>query len=133
MTGGNDPGCRGAFPWDASRWDRDLRSYVRSVLRLRATQPELRHGSTTTVAVAGPAIAFERRLDDARLVVVVNPGTEPVTLELSLLDGGSRRLTTIELEGAGSTGHRVDTPIVDARATVVLPPRTGQVLRATGA
>jgi neopullulanase len=133
MTGGNDPGCRGAFPWDETHWDGDLRAFVRSVLRLRATQPELRHGSTTTIAVAGPAIAFERRLDDARLVVAVNPGTVPVTLELPIPDGGSGRLATVELEGAGSTGHRVDAPIAGARATVVLPPRTGHVLRASGA
>ena len=46
MTGGNDPACRGAYPWDRARWDGDLRAFVRAVLALRAAEPAVRHGST---------------------------------------------------------------------------------------
>src|SRR6476646_2550039 len=31
LTGGNDPGCRGAFPWDESRWDGAFRAFVREL------------------------------------------------------------------------------------------------------
>jgi glycosidase len=127
LTGGNDPGCRGAFPWDDSRWDRDLRAFVRSVLRLRADRPELRHGSTTAVGVAGPALAFERRLDGDRLVVAVDPGPDPVTLAITLPDGGDGRLATIPLDGV--TAGIIDVPLVDGHARLTIPARSAQVLR----
>jgi neopullulanase len=127
LTGGNDPGCRGAFPCDDSRWDRDLRAFVRSVLRLRADRPELRHGSTTAVGVAGPALAFERRLDGDRLVVAVDPGPDPVTLAITLPDGGDGRLATIPLDGV--TAGIIDVPLVDGHARLTIPARSAQVLR----
>jgi len=137
LTGGNDPACRGAFPWDDRRWDNALLAFVRSVLRLRAAEPALRHGSTTAIGAAGPAFAFERRLDGDRLVIAVNAGTDAVGLDVTLDGSGGGRLEPVDfvdLDGI-DPGGRPDagsTAVVDGAARLVLLPRTGQVLRLVG-
>ena len=65
MSGGLDPDCRRAFPWDEARWDADLRAFVRGLLRLRAAEPVLRADAVVVVGAAGGAIAYERRVDGA--------------------------------------------------------------------
>jgi neopullulanase len=136
LTGGNDPANRGAFPWDESRWDRDLRTFVRSVLRLRSSTPALRHGSTTTVAASGSAMAFERRFGDERLIVVAHPGTDPMTLEIAVPDLDSGWLEPVPLDGAGTWSTAADgstsaaaVRIEQGRARLALAPRTGRVVR----
>jgi neopullulanase len=133
LRGGNDPDCRRAFPWDEARWDVGLRTFVRSVLRLRASEPALRHGSTTAIAAAGSALAFERRLDADRLVVAVNPGTEPVTLDATVEGTAGGRLVPVVLDGAAGGDAPVPPPvaIVDGRAAIPVPARVGVVLRVT--
>jgi cyclomaltodextrinase len=132
LTGGNDPACRGSFPWDEGRWDRDLRAFVRSVLRLRDGEPALRHGSTVAVGAAGPGFAFERRLDGDRLVVALNPGTEPMELAVTLDGVGRGRLEGVSLDGGDSDGSppgAAGVEVVDGAARVAIGPRRGQVLR----
>jgi cyclomaltodextrinase len=130
LSGGNDPANRGSFPWHEDGWDGALRAFVRSVLRLRAAEEVLRHGSTSILAAAGAALAFERRMDERRLVVAINAGTEAVTLEATL-DGVSRaRLEAVDLDG-GSVAA-IGTVEIDAGvARLLVPPRTGHVLRLT--
>jgi neopullulanase len=126
MRGGNDPDCRGAFPWDETHWDGELRSFVRSVLRLRAAEPALRHGSTTAIAAAGQALAFERRLDADRLVVAVNPGTDPITLDVIVSGQDRGRLVPVAIDdGAGTE----PVPVINDHAVIAVPGRTGRVLR----
>ena len=136
LTGGNDPANRGAFPWDESRWDRDLRAFVRSLLRLRSATPALRHGSTTAVAASGSAMAFERRLGEERLIVAVHPGSDPMTLEIALPGVDAGRLEPVELEGAETWSTTADEAsrgagirIENGRARLDLAPRTGRVAR----
>jgi len=136
LTGGNDPANRGAFPWDPNRWDAGLRSYVRSMLHLRRAEPALRHGSTTAIAAAGPALAFERRLDAERLVVAVNPGTDAVVLDVAIVGVAQARLVPVALDGVVGEGSsleattgRVD--VVGEMARIIVPPRSGHVLRLT--
>jgi neopullulanase len=136
LTGGNDPACRGAFPWDPARWDSGLLSYVRSVLRLRAAEPALRHGSTTAIGAVGAAIAFERRLGGDRLVIALNPGIDAVSLDVTLDGVGDGTLDSVELvgiePGGGSEAVAGPAAVVDGAARLVVPPRAGQVLRLIG-
>ncbi len=126
LRGGNDPGCRGAFPWDESRWEPGLRDAVRAVLQLRRTESALRHGEFRILAAAGAAMAFERTLAVSRLTVVANAGDAPMALDLAV-DGVSRgRLEAIEMTGWGVIP---DSPIVDGHARVEVPARSGGVLR----
>ncbi len=125
LQGANDPANRGAFPWDEACWDAGLRGFVRAILRLRSAEPALRHGSTSAVAITGPALAIERRLDGDRLVVAVNPGDAPVALDLTLAGAGDGRLEPIPLEDDAATG----TSISGGIGRLDVPARTGRILR----
>jgi neopullulanase len=131
MTGGNDPASRGAYPWDRARWDGDLRAFVRAVLALRAAEPAVRHGSTAAVGAVGRAIALERRLDAARLVVAVNAGDDPIDLEVRFdeLDAGRLEPVPFVTVQAPNDAASPAVPIVAGRAGIPIPARTGIVLR----
>ena len=130
MSGGNDPDCRRAFPWDETRWDAELRAYVRGLLHLRATEPALRSNAVVVVGATGGAIAFERRRDGVTLVVAVNAADEPVRLDLALADVPDRRgLEPIELAGADGTASPSAAEVIGGTATIELGPRSGSVLR----
>jgi cyclomaltodextrinase len=126
LAGGNDPACRAAFPWDEARWDMGLHRYVRSVLRLRGSEPALRHGSTTAVAADGQALAIERRLDGDRLVVAVNAGIGTVSMDVTLPDIGAARMEPVRFED-GTWGEPV--PIAEGRGRLLVAPRSGRVWR----
>ena len=129
LTGGNDPANRGAYPWDRAHWDHDLRSYVRSLVGLRARERAIRHGATIAIGARGPAMALERRLDMDRLVVVVNPGDDAVDLDVTI-EGAERG----GLEQIHSTDDRINvdrpTIVIEAgRARVPISARNGLVFR----
>jgi cyclomaltodextrinase len=132
LSGGNDPANRGSFPWDESRWDQELRAFVRSTIALRHREPALRHGATTAVGAAGAALAIERRLDDEVLLVAVNAGTEPTTLPVTLAgDVGTSagtRLEPLSLEGWTGQPDR-DAAVHEGTAELILPARRAGVFR----
>jgi len=128
LTGGNDPECRGAFPWDKARWEPGLRDSVRALFRLRNAEPALRDGPLTVVGSADSAVAFERAAGSSRFVVVANPGPA-VRLELRFADapaGHGGHLAPIQLAGLGGVG---EAPILDGRATLEVAPLAASVLR----
>jgi neopullulanase len=129
LTGGNDPECRGAFPWEVASWEPGLRETVRALFRLRLAEPALRDGPVSIVGTASSAVAFERGSGPARFVVVANPGVGAVRLPLHFADapsGHGGHLAPIELPGLGGVG---EAPIVDGVATLDVAPLSGAVLR----
>jgi cyclomaltodextrinase len=80
LVGENDPGCRGAMPWDESEWNTDLLGYLRDLIRLRADHAPLRRGSQHVRALGDDLVAIERTGSAGEQVaVLVNRGTEPQT------------------------------------------------------
>jgi neopullulanase len=129
LTGGIDPGCRGAFPWDASRWEPGLRDTVRTLFRLRLAEPALRDGPLAIVGATASAVAIERGSGPARFVVVANPGEAPVRLALRFADapaGHGGHLAPVQLPGLGGVG---EAPILDGLATLDVAPLAGAILR----
>lgn len=129
LTGGNDPECRGAFPWDATRWEPGLRDSVRALFRLRSAEPALRDGPLKVVGSAGSAMAYERGSGVARFVVVANPGTVAERLSLRFADaptGHGGHLAPMVLPGLGGVGEAA---ILDGLATVDVAPLAASVLR----
>ncbi|MFP5341865.1 MAG: glycoside hydrolase family 13 protein [Candidatus Limnocylindria bacterium] len=126
MAGANDPANRGGFPWERERWDTELHAFVRAVLRLRAAEPALRHGSTVAIGDSGPALVLERALDDDRLVVAINPGVEAVTVDVALEGVGAGRLLPIHLEPGDP---EAPVAVRDGLASLALAPRRGVVAR----
>ncbi len=84
LTGGHDPGSRGAFPWDQARWDSELRDYVRAAIQVRKAHPALRRGTYRTLLADGELLAFERVYENKRLVVAFNTAARPMTLSVPL-------------------------------------------------
>ena len=82
LEGRHDPGCRGAFPWDERKWDRELLDYVRRCIALRAAHPALRRGDLTWLFTEQGVVAYARRLAGETLVVILNATRQPVTLGL---------------------------------------------------
>ncbi len=129
LIGGNDPDCRGAFPWDEASWEPGLRDTVRTLLHLRAAEPALRDGPMSVVGTTDSAVAFERGSGAARFVVAANPGDAPVRLDLRFTDapsGAGGHLAPIDIPGLMGTG---EARIVDGRATIELAARGGTILR----
>jgi glycosidase len=129
LTGGIDPECRGAFPWEEGRWEPGLRASIRALLRLRAGEPALRDSPLRVIGAEAGAVAYLRGAGASRFVVVVNAADDAVRLGLrfdDVTDGPGERLVPVELPGLG---HAAETQIVDGRAEVDLGPRTGTVMR----
>ncbi len=72
MAGGRDPDCRGAFPWEQSRWRHDLRAFVQRCIALRRAHPALRTGAFVPLVADAGVYAFLRRHDDEEMVVALN-------------------------------------------------------------
>ena len=129
LLGGNDPGCRGAFPWDETRWEPGLRDSVRGLFRLRAAEPALRDGPLTVLGATGAALAYERGAGASRFVAVANPGDTAVRLSLRFADapaGHGGHLAPIALPGLGGV---TETAILDGGATLEVEPLAASILR----
>jgi neopullulanase len=94
MTGGPDPGCRGAFPWDEpTTWDAELLDYFRRAIRLRHDCPPLRTGTFTSLYGQNGVYAFLREQNGQQVIAAFNASKEPATVNLPLpqnLSGGQR-------------------------------------------
>jgi neopullulanase len=84
LEGGPDPGCRGSFPWDETRWDQDLLHQFREMIALRKAHPALRHGTYRTLLAEGSVCVVVRQTLAETIVAAFQAGDEPaqVTLEL---------------------------------------------------
>ena len=110
MTGGEDPECRGAFPWqDPESWNQALLDQTRELGRLRKGHNALQRGDLEVVWSGQDAFAFTRCTDEERLLVVVNRGDSalelsvPISAEGAVLVWGTARLSAesgvLQVEG----------------------------------
>ncbi len=78
LTGGKDPECRKAFPWDATEWNVELRDYLKKLIAIRKQHPALRRGAYRRLMTDAKCTgyAFCRSLDGDDLMVVMNGSSE---------------------------------------------------------
>ena len=84
LAGRRDPDCRRGFPWDESRWDHELREYVKACIALRHEHPALRRGELRCLYADEGVYAYGRRLQEETLVVAVNAANEGRTPALDV-------------------------------------------------
>ena len=87
MEGEKDPGCRGAFPWDESAWDKDLLAWVQRLTSLRRALPALRSGEYATVIADDRrtrVYGYRRGSGAGALIALVNNSDEHQRLTLSV-------------------------------------------------
>ena len=82
MDGGHDPDCRKAFPWDDSKWDHELREYLKACISLRKDQSSLRHGDYQRVHVEDHLMVFKRSLNEHEVMVAINVSNADKQLQL---------------------------------------------------
>jgi len=90
LAGGKDPDCRRAFPWDETFWDKDLRTWVKSLIHLRKTWAALRRGEFQIIAVedSSRCCAFVRRAEEQQILVAANAGAHERELGINLNAAG---------------------------------------------
>lgn len=73
LEGGDDPGCRGAMPWDRHQWDDDMLEHVRRLIAARRSSEALRRGSFQRVLERNGLCVIRRVSSTDEAIVVVNP------------------------------------------------------------
>ena len=96
MVGGKDPDCRGAFPWDTTLWNQELRQWVKTLVSARKQFAALRRG--TYLPILGDdhdrCFAFARILADEAILVIINasPNRRQLRLPVSALNWSDERI-----------------------------------------
>jgi glycosidase len=118
LTGGNDPGCRGAMPWSRDKWNMHIYESCRALMRARHQHPALRRGDFRLLIVSGRVLVFVRRWQEDAVLVALNAGFQQERLEVRLPDMMCFR--PLETWHSPVPGHecRIDS----SRARLVLPP-----------
>ena len=119
LDGRQDPECRKSFPWDVSKWNRDLRDYTKALIALRKAHAALRGTDFQRLYSAGGVYAFARGSGKDRIVVVLNAAEEERTVDLDGLDPGRKRPRT--LSGPAKAQN------AEGRLQVIIPARSGAV------
>jgi neopullulanase len=85
MEGGKDPDCRRGMVWDVTRWDHDLLDTARRYIALRKKYRVLRRpGGYARLYAQGMVYVFARLLEGEIVIVALNAGDKPATLELNV-------------------------------------------------
>jgi cyclomaltodextrinase len=116
VEGSHDPDCRRAFPWDESRWNRELLEFTRATTRLRHEHGVLRHGEFRVVAAADETVAYEMRDAGRTVVVVLNRGESDDLVSVK----GAEAMSVVELPGWPRANVDGDRVTVGARSSAVL-------------
>ena len=120
LTGGYDPGSRGAMPWDPAQWNTELLEFVRAAIRLRKGHHALRRGMYHTRLASGDRYAFERVSEQERLIVAFNTSTAAAELAIEL---------DRPANGAGAVfGEPRDVCLIEHTLHMTLPARAGAVI-----
>jgi glycosidase len=120
LDGEHDPGCRKSFPWDESRWDKDLLSYVKEVVALRKQNPALRRGDFKRLWSTDGTYVFSRSLEENTFVIALNVSDSPQEANVTY-DGKD--------SGKVVFGQASDISVADGFLKFQVPARSGVVLK----
>ncbi|HTX18571.1 MAG TPA: glycoside hydrolase family 13 protein [Bacteroidota bacterium] len=84
MEGGKDPDCRRTMIWDKKEWNAGLHDYYRTLIAARRQSGALRRGDFRTLVADNKrgVLAFNRRLGDEVVYVIINQGKTPQEVPL---------------------------------------------------
>jgi glycosidase len=84
LDGGHDPDCRKSFPWDESKWDKDLLNYVKACIALRKEHSALTQGEYKRLYAEGDVMAFSREGNGEKIITIFNVANEERTIHLDV-------------------------------------------------
>lgn len=120
IAGSQDPDCRQPFPWEASKWNSDLREFVKKLIGLRQSYAPLRRGDFQRLFADHGAYAFSRRLGKQRAVIALSAAEQEQSVQIDDVSLAEARL----LIGSGTIRP------TDRGLEITLPARTGLILAA---
>jgi len=77
IDGQHDPECRKSFPWDETKWDKNLLGCVKEIIELRGKNPALRRGDFKRLWSADGVYAFSRSFEGKTFVMALNVSESP--------------------------------------------------------
>jgi len=107
LTGGRDPDCRGAFPWQPETWNQELRARVQRLVSIRKQNPALQEGDLRRVFASDHCYVFTRNLGEQCVLVGMNASWQAAELHIPAVDlglGEGQSLTSL-LEGPQARVH----------------------------
>jgi alpha-glucosidase len=119
MDGEHDPYCRKSFPWDESKWDKNLLNYAKEVIALRKKNPALRRGDFKRLWSDHGVYAFSRTYKGRTFVVALNASESPQQIHVTF----EAKKSPKPIFGKASEIS------VDGRLKFTVPARSGVVLR----
>jgi glycosidase len=125
MSGGNDPECRGAFPWDRRFWNMELRNWVKHLIAERKRRSALRRGDYLRLCADASSccLAFARLEGGEKIVVVMNTNTASLELPLPVSELGWEDGRVVR-----SLLTRKEYVVSDGSLPIMLPPWGGDWL-----
>lgn len=120
VDGKHDPDCRKSFPWNESKWDKDLLEYAKDVIALRTKNPALRRGDFTRLWSADGTYAFSRALDGQTLFIALNVSESPQQAEIRY---------EAKKNPKAIFGQASNVSVQDGRIKFAIPARSGVVLK----
>jgi glycosidase len=86
LTGGKDPGCRGAFLWDDKKWNRELRNFLKTLVELRKRHTALRRGDYIKLAQdTNPSCyTFARKAKDDQVLIILNGSEKEQSVHINI-------------------------------------------------
>jgi alpha-glucosidase len=120
LVGHQDPECRQPFPWDESKWDNNLRNYVKALAALRGLHKALRWGTYEPVYSREGVYAFLRRSDDETLLIALNASEEARTIEIKLPGAGRGKKKILFGQAIIETKGDVVQPTIAGRSAIVV-------------
>ncbi|GIV66712.1 MAG: alpha-amylase [Bellilinea sp.] len=84
LEGGRDPDCRGAFPWDESKWNLELRQWIQKLIEVRKATPLLRRGKWRLLepAFCDGVVRMVREGGGDQLFIMANLNSEPCRITI---------------------------------------------------
>jgi glycosidase len=86
LVGGKDPECRGAFLWEETMWNTELRKYLKALVALRKKHAALRRGDYFRIdGITNPACyAFARTKMDDKVLVILNANAAQLKINVMI-------------------------------------------------
>ncbi len=82
LEGGGDPDSRRAFPWQENTWDVGLRSWIKTLIKIRKQRAVLRRGDYTRLLADDGFFAFARSLEGESLVMALNASSHARQMDI---------------------------------------------------
>lgn len=86
LDGAGDPDCRKCMEWDVEKQDRELFRHFQQLIAVRKEHRALRDGTLEFLHAAenGSLLVVQRQDERDHFLIAVNPGEEPVRIELDV-------------------------------------------------